>query len=79
MVENLKLSFPVLRDADLQAIDAWAVRNPASPSVPHPTVAIVDKQGKVRWLHLDEDYRRRPPVGDLLSALKAIGDTDAAP
>jgi peroxiredoxin len=77
MVADLGLGFPVLRDAELATIEAWGIRNAESPTLPHPTVAIVDKQGHLRWFHLDEDYRRRPPVADLLAALKALGDSDA--
>jgi peroxiredoxin len=77
MVTDLGLGFPVLQDADLATIEAWGIRNAESPTLPHPTVAILDKQGNLRWFHLDEDYRRRPPVADLLAALKQIGDSDS--
>lgn len=79
MVGDLGLGFPVLRDAELATIEAWGIRNAESPTLPHPTVAILDKSGNLRWFHLDEDYRRRPPVADLLAALKEIGDSDSSP
>lgn len=79
MVEKTGFTFPVLRDEELKTIDAWGIRNPSAPAVPHPTVAIVDKLGIVRWFHLDEDYRRRPPAETLLAALREIGDSDRGP
>ncbi len=76
MVADLGLQFPVLRDAELVATDTWGIRNASNPKVPHPTVAIVDRKGTIRYFHLDEDYRKRPDVEELLAALEGIGDSD---
>lgn len=79
LTTDLTLGFPVLFDAELKIIAAYGVRNTDFPSLPHPTVVLVDKQGIVRFVQVDEDYRRRPPPDDLLTAIKALGESDAQP
>ena len=79
MTADLSLGFPVLFDDESKTIDAYGIRNPSYPALPHPTVVLVDKQGVVRFVHLDEDYRRRPPPDDLLAAVRALGESDAKP
>lgn len=71
------VSFPLLIDADLAVIRDYGIVNQDSPQVPHPTVVVVDRQGTVRFVHLDENYRRRPDPEVILDALRAIGDSDA--
>ena len=72
MVDEMQLGYPVLVDPDLAVIRAYGVLNEVMPRVPHPTVVIVDRSGIVRFVHLDEDYRRRPPVEILLRALEGL-------
>lgn len=76
---DLALAFPVLFDAEQKTIEAYGVRNPDSPSLPHPAVVLVDKKGIVRFVRVDEDYRHRPPPDDLLTAIKALGQSDSQP
>jgi len=64
------LSFPILVDAELETIEAYGIVNEASGKVPHPTVVVVDKEGVVRFVHLDEDYRRRPSPETVVEALR---------
>ncbi len=70
------ITFPLLIDADLTATKAYGILNEKQDGVPHPTVAIVDREGVVRFFHLDENYRQRPPVETLLDAVREI---DTAP
>lgn len=42
--------------------------------MPHPTVAIVDLEGVVRFFHLDEDYKRRPAPAVIVEALEGLAE-----
>ena len=66
------IGFPLLVDAGSEAIGAWGILNPKHGAVPHPTVAIVDLEGVVRFFHLDEDYRRRPAPAVIVEALEGL-------
>ena len=79
MAETEKLTFPILVDEDLVVTKSYGILNEGNPSVPHPTVVIVDKAGTVRFVHLDEDYRRRPAPEEVLSALKEAVESEAPP
>lgn len=70
MREKMGLSFPTLVDADLAATKAYGILNEQNGKLPHPTALIVDKKGIVRFVRIDEDYSKRPPSEDLLTALK---------
>jgi peroxiredoxin len=41
--------------------------------VPHPTTVIIDRQGVIRYLRVDIDYKVRPSVAELLEALDQLG------
>lgn len=72
------ISFPLLVDADSAAIKTYGILNEKQGEVPHPTVVVVDRDGVIRFFHLDEDYRKRPPAGEILDALKALPPESAA-
>jgi len=40
--------------------------------VPHPTTVIIDRQGVIRYLRVDIDYKVRPSVAELLEALDRL-------
>ena len=44
------------------------------PPLPHPATLVIDKDGKVAWLEVDEDYRVRPATETVLEALGSLGD-----
>jgi peroxiredoxin len=66
------LTMPLLVDKDLAVIKAFGILNQNSPTVPHPTVVVVDPHGVIRFFHLDEDYTRRPPAKTILEAVQAL-------
>jgi len=68
--ENLEI--PILVEADLQATKAFGILNEKNPVVPHPTVLVIDKEGIIRFFHLDENYRHRPAPETILEALREI-------
>ena len=71
------LEFPILLDPDAQVIQAWGLLNDMTESgqlIPHPTVAILDDGGVVRYFLTETNYRLRPPTADLLERLRALGE-----
>ena len=63
----------MLMDPDLETINRWGILNEQSGKIPHPTAAIIDRQGKITYLRVDEDYKIRPSTPDeLLPELKKI-------
>jgi hypothetical protein len=47
--------------------------NPSSGgTVPHPTTLIVDTDGLIRWIRMDEDFTMRPSVRDVLTRVEVL-------
>jgi peroxiredoxin len=72
-----KVRFPLLSDPGSKTIDAYGLRDPAYKGtriegVPHPTVYVIDKSGKVAWAKVEEDFKQRPSNADIRAALDAL-------
>ena len=64
------IEIPMIYDPDAVTIRTYGVYNEADEQViPHPTAVIVDREGIVRYVRVDEDYRLRPSIEELLAAL----------
>ncbi len=69
------LTMPLLVDPGATTIKAYGVYNEASERViPHPTALIIDKEGMVRYVRVDENYRERPSVEELREALAGFAE-----
>jgi len=66
------IEFTLLSDGGQEAIRTWGIVNPKKPTVPHPTVVVVDREGVVRYLRQDIDYKMRPPASEVLEAVELI-------
>lgn len=65
------LEMPFLLDPDAMTIKRYGVFNEEDRRViPHPTALLIDKEGMVRFVRVDEDYKQRPAVEELLEALR---------
>jgi len=40
-----------------------------SEMLPVPATYVIGKDGKIKFVHFDKDYRNRPRVADILKAL----------
>jgi len=40
--------------------------------VPHPSVLVLDRSGRIRWLKIESDYRERPSTEEVAAALDAF-------
>jgi peroxiredoxin len=78
VVEKLGLTFPVLSDPGLAAVDAFGLRhrggNPFplegdSADISRPAVYVIDG-GAIRWRGLTDSYRVRMDPDEILAALR---------
>jgi peroxiredoxin len=67
LAEKLGLRFPLLSDPDRAVIRAWGVED-AENGIAWPAIYVVDRDGKVRWRSLSEDYKIRAAAGEVLAA-----------
>ena len=77
IVESQRLGFPLLSDAGRETIRAYGVvheaGNPIDGSdIARPATFIIDRQGRIAWRDLTENWRVRPRASDLLAELARI-------
>ena len=64
--------FPLLSDPSLETIGAYGLLHAdggLEGDIARPAIFIVDRDGRVVWRHLTDDWRVRPRPEELLSAL----------
>lgn len=77
--EDKKLTFPSLLDPEAEVIRAYGLLNEHRPPLPHPATMVIDKDGTITWLEVDENYRVRPATETVLEALEELAHgTDSA-
>jgi peroxiredoxin len=67
--------FPFLTDPGHRVIDRYGLFNPDDPrgrQITHPATYVIDKDGVVRWKHVEVDYTVRPSNEDILKALGEV-------
>jgi len=52
-------------------IDLKAASGKDHHQLPHPALFLVDENGVIRKAHMDEDYRARPPVDEVIKAARS--------
>lgn len=65
----MKLPLPVLSDVDHKIIERYDLFNPDG-KIARPALFVLDKNGVVRWVFLDEDYRIRAVNDAVLAELR---------
>jgi len=71
------VSFQLLSDPGHRVIDAYGLRDPEYngqkfEGIPHPAVYVLDKNRRVAWMALEEDYKKRPSNTEIRNALDAL-------
>jgi len=76
------VTFPILSDVGHQVIDAYSIRehqydgksygNISLEGIPQPAVYLIDKDGRVAWMSVDADYKKRPTNAEIRTALDAL-------
>lgn len=66
------ITFPLLADSGLEVTKRYGVLNDASRNMAYPATLVIDRKGVVRFVRIDVDFTKRPPVADLLAFLKNL-------
>jgi peroxiredoxin len=73
---QIGLTYPLLADPSLTAIDAYGLRHPgAGPEgtdISHSASVLIDADGIVRWTSVTDNVRRRPTPATVLAAVDAL-------
>lgn len=72
MRNKLGLTFTNLMDPGSETIKRYGILNVKNGKIPHPTTLVVDRQGIIRFIEVDENYRVRPSSAKLIDALKGL-------
>lgn len=71
LINDLRLSYPVLSDPGREVIRMYGVED-AENEISWPVIFIVDTQGKVRWRGPLETFKKRPPPDEVLAQLDKL-------
>jgi peroxiredoxin len=66
------LDYPLLSDPMAAIIKRYGLFNADDArgrAIPHPTVYVIDRDGRVHWKFTEVNYRIRPEHADILAAL----------
>ena len=71
------INYSILSDPGHRLIDAFGIRDPdyngqKFEGIPHPSVYIIDKDGRVAWAKVEKDYKERPINDEVRAALKNL-------
>lgn len=71
------INYPILSDTGHRLIDAFGIRDPSYngqqfEGIPHPSVYVIDKDGRVVWSRVEKDYKERPINDEVRAALKNL-------
>ncbi len=66
------IKFPLLADSGLAVTKRYGVLNEARRNMAYPATLVIDRKGVVRYVRIDVDFTKRPPVTDLLAFLKKL-------
>lgn len=77
------IDYTLLSDPDHAVIARYGLLNQQDPGdrpIPHPTVLVIDREGRVRWKFIEINYKVRPTNDDILGALERVwADDPSAP
>jgi peroxiredoxin len=73
MAQTTGAKFQILSDADKTTIAAYGIVNAAEhDGIAHPSIFILDKESKIRYLHVGKDAQDRPPDETILQEVKKL-------
>lgn len=76
LADGLGLEFPVLSDADREAIADWGVVHAGGglggSDIARPAVFVVGPDGIVRWRNLTDNWRVRTRPDAILAAIRSL-------
>lgn len=75
--DGYQLQMGLLSDPGGAIIGRYGLLNEDDPRerpIPHPTVYVIDRDGRVRWQFTETDYTVRPDPADVQAALRELLD-----
>jgi len=75
IAERYGLEFSLLSDPDLEVIDAFGVRHRdggLDGDIARPAIFILDREGRIVWRELTENWRVRARPEPILERLRAL-------
>ena len=72
---GVDVDYRMLTDTDHRVIDRYGIFNAEERMarlVPHPTTMVIDLDGVIRWMVVEQDYRMRPENEDVMQALEMV-------
>ena len=73
MAQTSGAKFQILSDADKKTITEYGIVNAAEHGgIAHPSIFVLDKQGRIRYMHVGKDAQDRPPDETILEELKKV-------
>ena len=76
LAREADLSYPILADPALLAIDAYGLRHagagPDGQDIAHSASVLIGADGVVRWAMVTDNVRRRPTPATVLAAVDAL-------
>jgi peroxiredoxin len=75
--QRLKAPLPVLSDSERKLMGLYGTASPiyrARDGGPlnTPTLVLIDRTGKIRWIHQAEDFRIRAPISEDLEQIRKL-------
>jgi peroxiredoxin len=77
MGQTTGAKFQILSDSDKKTIISYGILNAAEhDGIAHPSIFILDKAGRIRYLHVGKDPQDRPSDEAIIEELKKISATN---
>jgi peroxiredoxin len=73
MAQTTGAKFQILSDAEKKTITEYGIVNAAEHGgIAHPSIFVLDKQGRIRYMHVGKDAQDRPPDETIVEELKKV-------
>jgi len=75
-VESLQIPFTVFSDSDRELVRALGILHERGgrdgSDISTPVTYVIDRDGRVAWMHRSTDVRTRPDPAEVLAVVKAL-------
>ena len=73
MAQTSGAKFQILSDADKKTITEYGIVNAAEHGgIAHPSIFVLDKEGRIRYMYVGKNAQDRPPDETILVELKKV-------
>jgi peroxiredoxin len=73
MGQTTGAKFQILSDSDKKTIISYGILNAAEhDGIAHPSIFILDTQGRIRYMHVGKDPQDRPPDETIIQEVKKL-------